>query len=82
MAKEALKSKQIEMGSQILQQGQLLSVISVFCNLQMQQISVKHCLINFMSYKTDYWTDEYLRGLPVHQQRHRPSSFKKQNNQC
>ena len=27
--------------------------------LQIQQISVKHCLINFMSYKSDNWAGEY-----------------------
>ena len=50
------------MGSQIRQQGQLLSVIlfetsvfQCFRILTNKQISVKHCLINFISKKSKTW---------------------------
>ena len=36
----------------------------------MQQIYAKHCLINFMSDKSDNWVGEYTLGPMFHQQRY------------
>ena len=66
MLKEVLTSKQIEKGSQIRRQEQLLRAIlfEAFPHYfnKCSQISVQHCLINFMSDKADNRASEYPWG--------------------
>ena len=56
------------MGSQIQRQGlsalffKVSCIFSVLEFKEMQQMSVKHCLINFMSDKFDIWSGEYTLG--------------------
>ena len=68
------------MGSQIRRQGQLIRAI-LFQGFPYFSVLTNAAMI-FMSDKSDKWADENHRGLPVHQQKHRPSVFKIQNNQC
>ena len=72
LAKEAIISKQIEMKSQNQTAGTttkcdtfrgLSNIFSALEFSQMQQISVKHCLINFMLDKSDNKQLSYYRHV-------------------
>ena len=81
IVKEAIKSKQIEMG------GQKLSVLlfEAFTYFQCFRIlanALNFCQTLFDKFHVRLTTGEYPRGSMFHQQRHRPSGCKIQNYHC